>query len=80
MVLNRGYKPLGMISPTRVDYAPYAVAFEGLNEAVAGILSHDGSKNLDQIYLYRDKTHPGVDWNGYQARLAALADLKVVGE
>lgn len=80
VVLNRAYKPLGTTAPDWVDYTLHAQEVEGLTPALAQALSHDGSQDLDSIFLYRDATKPtrsAACWDAYQQRLALLARLRM---
>lgn len=79
VVLNRLYKPLGIRTSERIDYAPHAVRFKGLTPARAEQLSHSRSGNVDRIQLYADGDAPTIDpaaWSAYQARLEALAKME----
>ena len=82
VILNREYKPLGFKTRDRVDYGAYpiAVKLKDLTEAKAAKLSHEGSENLDRIYLYNDATVPtrsAVHMRSYLERLQVLMSLKI---
>ena len=80
VVLNRYYKPLGISSGERIDYAPHAIRFKGLKAATASKLSWNQSADLSRIYLYNDGTIPtdsAANWASYAQRLAVLAKLKI---
>ncbi|MGY1409028.1 hypothetical protein ACW5EG_05570 [Luteimonas sp. A611] len=80
VVLNRLYKPLGMRTDERIDYAPHAVRFRGLGPTRAELLSHARSQNTDRIHLYADATAPTRsqdDWDAYQRRLQVLATMEI---
>ncbi len=80
VVLNRNYKPLGMDTRERIDYAPFAVRLRGLTSAVAAKISWQGLGHLDRIWLYDDTcvpTRSAVNWRAYAERLAVLAKLGV---
>ena len=82
VILNREYKPLGFKTRDRVDYGAYpiAVKLKDLTEAKAAKLSHEGSENLDRIYLYNDATVPtrsAVHMRSYLERLEVLMSLKI---
>ena len=78
VILNRIYKPLGIASRAWVEYGPHAVPLK-LTPAKARKLSHEGSENLDAIFLYKDGSIPGSSASAtaaYMKRLEALASLK----
>lgn len=80
VVLNRDYKPLGMATAARIDYAPFAVRIKGLTGAVAARLSCKGVSQVDRIWLYDDTCSPtrsAANWRAYAERLAVLAKLGV---
>ena len=81
VVLNRLYKPLGMRTAERIDYAPHAVRFAALTPVRAELLSHARSQNTDRIHLYADASAPTrspADWDAYQRRLQLLATLELL--
>lgn len=61
--LNRDYKPVGFYRPGIVAYEkfPIAVPLKGMTPAVARKLSHKGSDDLDEIFLYKDGNNPLLD-------------------
>lgn len=64
------------------DY-PIAVKFKGLGAATAARISHEGSTDLDAIYLYNDGCVPtdgAANLNAYLKRLAVFAKLKIERE
>lgn len=81
-VLNRNYKPLGVMSGEWVKYedAPGNVKFKGMTAAMAQQLSWEGSPALDRIFLYNDGTNPGNgprELAAYLERLGRLLAQKV---
>lgn len=83
-VLNRHYKPVGMVVPSdqHVDYAahPCLVKVKGLTPLRARKLSARSEDSLDRIYLYNDgcvPTDSQQDWDAYSARLQLLAKLTI---
>jgi len=80
VILNRMYKPLGMITKQNVDYSPYAVKLKGLSPTSAKKLSWKGDPNTDEIFLYNDGCVPTKgkkNMGAYLDRLAILASIKV---
>ncbi|MEO6518709.1 MAG: hypothetical protein ABIO17_06925 [Pseudoxanthomonas sp.] len=80
VVLNRLYKPLGVVSRQHVEYAPYAVKLIGLTPAKAEAISWNGSGSTDHVFLYSDASVPTRSqelWDGYQRRLQLLSQLEV---
>lgn len=57
VVLNRGYKPLGIVTEKWVDYNLYAVQIK-ITANIAKSLSIHGDANTRKIYLYDDATVP----------------------
>ena len=81
-VLNRDYKPLGFITRDVVQGVDYPVLakLRGLTRRKAASLSHDGSDDLESIYLYDDgcvPTDSDAKMRSYQTKLALLAKLKI---
>jgi hypothetical protein len=57
VVLNRAYKPVGMVTEEWVDYEPHGVKIKiGKNQARA--LSYNKSEEKERVYLYDDATNP----------------------
>ena len=82
IVLNRHYKPLGVISRDWVTYEdhPSALPITGLTVARAKKLSWAESDDLDCIYLYNDGCIPSDSdeyWKAYSERLKLLATLQI---
>ena len=78
VILNRIYKPLGIASRDWVEYRPHAVRLK-LTPAKAKKLSHEGSEDLDAIFLYNDGSIPGSSARAtaaYMKRLETLASMK----
>ena len=81
-VLNREYKPVGFFTREWIDYAkhPVLVKLKGLTSARAGRLSHNGSADIDRIFLYNDGSNPvrsAANMRAYLARIEILAKLAV---
>lgn len=82
-VVNRKYKPVGMLTDDFVDYEKHSVRFKGLTPRVAAKIAHDGPDGLqgtERIYLYDDGSVPtdsAAKMKAYLARLAILAKLQV---
>lgn len=81
ILLNRSYKPVGMLSSDWVNYESHPSAIKvKITAATAKKLSATGSDDLDRIYLYNDgcvPTHDSASMRAYQERLAVLMALKV---
>jgi hypothetical protein len=82
VALNRRYKPLGFNTLAQVEYEKYpiAVKFKGLTRKVASKLSHKGSEELEDIFLYDDScvpTRSAQKMQAYLRRLAILAKLRL---
>lgn len=82
VVLNREYKPVGFCTETFVRYEehPVLVHLPGLKKKVAAFLSESGEANLDEIFLYSDRTNPlrsKANMAAYLAKLEVMAKLKV---
>ena len=81
IVLNRRYKPLGVLSNEFVDYEshPSSVSIR-MTKATAMKLSWKGSDNVDVIHLYNDgciPTNGAAHMTAYTKRLAVLMSIKV---
>lgn len=81
IVLNREYNPLGFVvkQDYHCDDYPIAVKIKGLTALKASKISHNGSDDLDEIFLYNDACLPDASDENMQAyfeRLAILAKLK----
>lgn len=81
VVLNREYKPLGFKTTQIVKYEDYPIVVEikGLTKSKIAKISHNGSEDKRNIYLYDDGCVPTstVDnMKKYLERLAILAKLK----
>ena len=87
VILNRRYKPVGMITDEWVDYGPYAIRFKRLLKPTIGKISWRG-EGADWeprgreafIWLYNDgctprSDAPKRDVKAYLDRLAALMRL-----
>ena len=84
VILNRDYKPLGMLTRDFVRYEDHAVAayLGGLTAAVRQRLE-DRDNSPDRIYLYDDGSVPTSSkeaWAKYSSKLEALAKLTVSTE
>lgn len=84
VVLNRDYKPLGMLTRDFVRYEEHPVAAY-LGGLTASSLKHlDDRDNLpDRIYLYDDGSIPTLSkeaWEKYSKKLEILAKLTVSTE
>lgn len=82
IVLNRLYKPLGVMTSDWIKYEdhPSACKIKGLTAKRASLISHRGLPDLESIHLYADGSIPTdskENMNGYSQRLAALAKLTV---
>jgi hypothetical protein len=80
VVLNRAYKPVGMVTDDWVVYKDYAKTIKGLTKAKARKISYKGSDDITSIYLYNDGCVPTTskdDWDTYSKRLEVLANLTV---
>ena len=79
VVLNREYKPVGLIPQGSIRYSDYPVHVEikGIHAATARKLSWNGSEDTDQIYLYNDGCNPVKD-KTYMA--AYLKKLEILGK
>lgn len=82
VVLNREYKPLGMIpfQGECVDYHDHMVKFRGLGPAKAKRLSYKSSDNTKDIHLYNDGCIPTRDpiyEAAYFKRVAILYRLQI---
>ena len=80
VVLNRNYKPLGLMTTEWVDYAGYSVKLRAIGPARARRLSYRGSEDLDRIYLYNNGCPPTSSpeaMASYQEKLRLLAKLEV---
>jgi hypothetical protein len=80
--LNREYKPLGFNTGDWIDYEehPVSTRFTGINTKLASELSWENSGDVNEIYLYNDKTHPMNSkkyMDLYLAKIERLAKLKV---
>ncbi len=82
-VLNRSYKPVGMMVEGFVKYEdhPCLVSFKGLTEKKAQLISHNDDEDLDCIFLYDDACAPSSkkDWDAYSERLEILSKLSITG-
>lgn len=81
IVLNRRYKPLGIRGSEHISYEdhPSAVRIK-ITKSQACKISHNGSEDLERIYLYDDSSIPakGKDnLHGYMERLHVFMQLKV---
>lgn len=81
-VLNRSYKPVGMMVSNFVTYAdnPVLVKIKGLTPLRASKMSYAGSTDLDRIYFYNDgcvPTSSAANMSAYLKRLAVLMKLTI---
>lgn len=79
VVLNREYKPLGLITHDFVRYEDYAVQIKGITALKASKLSARGSDDRSRIYLYNDGCKPesrAEHAKAYFKRLEILLKLK----
>lgn len=79
VILNRSYKPVGTKSKDYVDYEPHAVKLKMTGRMAAG-LSHNGSTDVNEIYLYDDFTNPSINSiskRKYMERLEKLINYKL---
>jgi hypothetical protein len=82
VLLNRDYKPLGFKTHEHIDYGAYpiGVKIRGLTAKAAAKLSHNGSTDLSEIFMYDDSSIPTKskeNMSMYLERLAYLAKFKV---
>lgn len=85
VVLNRGYKPIGFNTDHYLDYEAYpiGVKFKRLTAKTITKLSHNGSTDAENIYLYDDGCIPTKStqhMKEYLDRLQILAKLKLETE
>lgn len=81
IVLNREYKPLGLITHEIIQYEthPTAQHFK-ITKSLAKKLSWEGKDDLDSIYLYNDGTNPILgkpEQMAYFERLGLLLKLRI---
>lgn len=79
VILNREYKPLGLITHDFVEYEDYAVQIKGITRLKASKLSARGSDDQSRIYLYNDGCKPEASpehARAYFKRLRMLFKLK----
>jgi len=82
IVLNRLYKPLGIVSRNWITYEehPTALQVRGMTPALAQKLSWKGSDSVECIYLYNDgcvPTDSAENWHAYSERLRLLSSLQI---
>jgi len=73
VLLNRRYKPLGMMTKDHIGYGPYAVKMK-MTAQMAAKLSWQGSDDVNSIYLYQnhDRVTTPTGWTAYAERLKYL--------
>jgi len=79
VVVNRLYKPVGMLTDEHVDYSAHALKLN-MSESAAKRLSWNASADCEAIYLYNDgrvPTDDAVKWQAYQEKLQFLAKRQV---
>lgn len=83
VVLNRMYKPLGMVSTSYVDYGEYAVRMN-IPDSLARSVSCDGKGFIascdgagDTLYLYNDTDNPFSIHRGNGAGKRKAAMLRI---
>ncbi|MCF8156418.1 MAG: hypothetical protein K9K35_10470 [Rhodoferax sp.] len=85
LLLNRQYKPLGVMSKEWVDYEtqPSRMRFKrALSAKQIAALSWCASTDPARIYLYNDGCVPTATdsaWSAYSARLNRLAKYRIEG-
>lgn len=81
IVLNRRSKPLGIRGHVHVDYETHPSAARiTITKDDARKMSHDGSDDLETIYLYDGPSTPTIDeetLHGYMDRLNVFMQLWV---
>jgi hypothetical protein len=83
LLLNRRYKPLGVLSGEWVDYDSHPSKFRlkrALSDAQIANLDCAGRNNADCIYFYDDASVPtasDANWKAYSDRLAKLASYDI---
>lgn len=82
IVLNREYKPVGFNTKEHLRYEDYPVSSRlmGIGKVTAKKLSHDGSENTENIFLYNDAcvpTHSAEHMNSYLNKIKILAKLEI---
>jgi len=82
VVLNREYKPIGFKTIEHIEYErfPINLRIKGIDENLVSRLSHNNDSNVDNIFLYDDKSVPTLNDNNMQRylnRLEILAKLEV---
>lgn len=84
VVLNRNYKPVGMVTTDWVKYENHpAIKGRHITAALAAKLSYKESPDLDHIYLYNDgciPTKSAKAMDSYLLRLRLLAKLRLHGD
>lgn len=82
VVLNRWYKPMGMMTREHVDYDDHALHIPGLRAKTAALLSWERCESLETIFLYTDSCGPTrstAAWDAYARRLRHLNGLTLRG-
>lgn len=85
LLLNRKYKPLGVMSAEWVNYDTHPSKFRfkrALSAKQVTALSCTGSADAECIYLYDDGCVPtsnDASWKTYSARLQRLAAYDIEG-
>lgn len=81
ILLNRNYKPLGLITADWIEYEAHPTAFAlKLTPAQAQKLSWNQSPDTTRVYLYNDGTIPTdspAKLQAYMGRLDQLMKLKI---
>lgn len=82
VMLNRNYKPVGLMVDGFVNYAdhPVSVRLQGLTPAIAAKIDARGRDSLDRIYLYNDGCTPDMGKQhaeAYLMRLALVMNLRI---
>ncbi|WP_458789419.1 hypothetical protein [Adonisia turfae] len=81
VILNRNYKPLGVMTSERIDYGPYAVSLK-ITPSVASKISWKGDADITRIYLYQSRhtVCESYEWKAYTERLKVLSSRVVEGK
>ncbi|ATG94794.1 hypothetical protein QRO08_16755 [Paracidovorax citrulli] len=86
VVVNRRYKPVGIVLTDWVNYDKYPVKVrfkKALSKAQIAALDYAGRTDDTRIYLYNDACVPtssAANWRAYSDRLGRLAKYAVLHE
>jgi hypothetical protein len=82
-VLNRKYKPVGMVTDDQIAYDAHPVLVSmRVTRSVAAELSWNGDASPDEVFLYNDATNPMTsprDMRAYLKRIERLTKFKIKG-